>query len=120
MAVTAVVVKGGVTAKGGSTPPEGISGGKWEAGPVSETPHGAIVVAGAKALSKASCLFTYTGGSTPNGSPAPPFPAPTLTLSAAATTLRAAAGGVLRHGDSAKDSYGNELKAESTQVLRSA
>ena len=102
----------------------GAQTGTWAAGPVNvPPPHPGLQAGGAAVISQATCTFTFNGQ---NSSGATVTGSATVTLTAAATVLRAGQGGVLVDGDEASDpgsppvpTFGNKLTVKSTRKLTS-
>lgn len=114
-----VGVEGEVQATAGSTVPETASGGSWSAGSVSYTGYNQLKVGGTKVIYRASCTFTYSGG-TQKADSSKPHATVTSTVTLTATTKLTQHGlnHVLVHGDTEQDSYGNKLKVQAGGVLK--
>ena len=117
MATKPVAVEGDVSATPGTTPYSGADSGTWTAGAVSYKRYDKLTVGGQKAVYEASCDFSFSGtnsgGSTVKGNE-------TVTLTASSTTLQGGTSNVIRDGDRASGSYGNELRTSASGDLKSA
>lgn len=103
---------GDVTATAGTSPYSGADSGTWTAEPVSYTTR-SKVKAGAAAISKAECTFSFSGksgNSQVSGTEK-------VELTAGSTKLKTGGGGVLVSGDSKTGTYGNKLEASSSAKL---
>lgn len=114
MALSRVAVVADVTATASSATSHGGAPGGWSITvPLAVTPHPRFTVGGSAAVAyEATCTFTFTPNSgTPIAVP--------VKLTASATKLKGALGGVLRHGDEAVQ-FGNRIRVDAAGVLRSS
>ena len=112
-----VARQGEVTATAGTTPFTGADNGTWTAGPVSYTAYAKLKRGGTGVIHRASCLFSFSGA---NSSGTAVAGTSTVTLTAGTTKLQKGVSNVLQNNDEASDSYGNKLKASSSEKLKSA
>lgn len=117
MAGKSVVVDGGVTATAGTTMFTGADSGAWTAGAVTYQSYPNLTINGVPAIYQASCTFTFSGLSS---SSAPVTGAETVTLTASATLMQGGLSNVLVDGDQATGTYGNQLTAQSSGLLKTA
>jgi hypothetical protein len=95
--------------------------GSWQPGTLAVTTGETISVNGKKVELSAVMTWTYTGGTTANGSSIPPVPPDTATLTASPTKLTDANQHVLVEGDEATTVNGNKIiVTKSQEILKTA
>ncbi|TMV00040.1 hypothetical protein [Streptomyces sp. DASNCL29] len=119
MPTAAVAGRGDVTTIVGKRLPPPATKGMWTAGVVEETVARTLEAGGGLVLHEATCVFNFTGTTDPPAS-TPVSATSTVKLSARESRLLVGGKGVLLHGGSAEDSFGNKLQATSSRPLRSS